>query len=480
MMMEHELPCSNSNAGVEKSNGSPWNKLEEASQFVSVMGASSWPSLSHSVNKIPHHQEAFPASPSGISMTQSSPESESITHSTDYSNPIQNPTELSPPTLTNTDQKKNPSSSTYSKPASSRPSRNSNQHNHNNHNTQFTSRTSDQHNHNTHNTQFTSHRRGNSFNARGRGGVGVRVVGRGGGRGGGGRGRGGGRGDGSSGGVGGRGEFFHSSNNNNHNFNRRHQPRYHDSHSNRGFSPRPLDNQPQEFTIGTTSFLGPQPYSHLNSSTVPISSPYINAPSPAPEYMIPYSYYGEPYFSDVSAQWYCFTTPYVDMMRGVSMNPQPFPMYVPEVDLELCNSLLAQIEYYFSDRNLMEDSYLKGQMDNQGWVSVHLISEFKRVKHLTSDINLILDALRPSALVEVQGNKMRRRGDWNTWISPSGSVSPTSPSQNILIDSMKNLQLDGGSGTNSIAAKSSIDHILPNTSILNATDVDPKGNPTKE
>ncbi|XP_077231595.1 uncharacterized protein LOC143864704 isoform X3 [Tasmannia lanceolata] len=374
MMMEHELPCSNSNAGVEKSNGSPWNKLEEASQFVSVMGASSWPSLSHSVNKIPHHQEAFPASPSGISMTQSSPESESITHSTDYSNPIQNPTELSPPTLTNTDQKKNPSSSTYSKPASSRPSRNSNQHNHNNHNTQFTSRTSDQHNHNTHNTQFTSHRRGNSFNARGRGGVGVRVVGRGGGRGGGGRGRGG----------------------------------------------------------------------------------------------------------DVSAQWYCFTTPYVDMMRGVSMNPQPFPMYVPEVDLELCNSLLAQIEYYFSDRNLMEDSYLKGQMDNQGWVSVHLISEFKRVKHLTSDINLILDALRPSALVEVQGNKMRRRGDWNTWISPSGSVSPTSPSQNILIDSMKNLQLDGGSGTNSIAAKSSIDHILPNTSILNATDVDPKGNPTKE
>ncbi|KAK6939312.1 La-type HTH domain [Dillenia turbinata] len=100
----------------------------------------------------------------------------------------------------------------------------------------------------------------------------------------------------------------------------------------------------------------------------------------------------------------------------VAHPPPPPPMFYPVQD-HLTSSIIHQIDYYFSDVNLLKDEYLKQNMDEQGWVPITLIAGFNRVKNLTSNIQLILEALRGSTVVEVQGDKVRRRNEWMKWTS---------------------------------------------------------------
>ena len=54
------------------------------------------------------------------------------------------------------------------------------------------------------------------------------------------------------------------------------------------------------------------------------------------------------------------------------------------------------------------------------------------MKLLTENIQLILEAVRTSTIVEVQGDKLRKRGDWMKWIMPpSVQFSPLSSPQSI-------------------------------------------------
>ncbi|KAK8948166.1 hypothetical protein KSP40_PGU022493 [Platanthera guangdongensis] len=55
-----------------------------------------------------------------------------------------------------------------------------------------------------------------------------------------------------------------------------------------------------------------------------------------------------------------------------------------------------------SSENLRTDYYLKLHMDNYGWVSIYLIAGFRRIKRLTDNISLIVEALIPSVVVEVE------------------------------------------------------------------------------
>ncbi|CAA6674134.1 unnamed protein product [Spirodela intermedia] len=55
-----------------------------------------------------------------------------------------------------------------------------------------------------------------------------------------------------------------------------------------------------------------------------------------------------------------------------------------------------------SEDNLARNVHLKMQMDEEGWVSVHTIASFPRVKRLTNDVVLILRSLQPSPTVEVE------------------------------------------------------------------------------
>lgn len=130
----------------------------------------------------------------------------------------------------------------------------------------------------------------------------------------------------------------------------------------------------------------------------------------------------------------------------------PPPILVPELHRNL---VLKQIEYYFSNGNLCKDMYLRRHMDEQGWVPVALIAGFNRVRQLTNNIpnniNYILDLVRSSELVEVQGENIRRRGDWMIWVlpsqpSPHGSTSsphsPAAPNVDSMVDHMQSMVLE--------------------------------------
>ncbi|CAK7331941.1 unnamed protein product [Dovyalis caffra] len=112
--------------------------------------------------------------------------------------------------------------------------------------------------------------------------------------------------------------------------------------------------------------------------------------------------------------------------RFVPYPVNPEAPVLPQEILALRAGIVRQIEYYFSDENLQNDHYLISLMDDQGWVPVATIAEFKRLKKMTTDISLILDALQSSGSIEVQGDKIRKRDDWSKWILASSkqAVAP--------------------------------------------------------
>jgi len=81
-------------------------------------------------------------------------------------------------------------------------------------------------------------------------------------------------------------------------------------------------------------------------------------------------------------------------------------------DDELSQKIIAQVEYYFSDENLVKDSFLMQRInrDKRGYVDLKLIASFKKMKKLTQDIHLIATALRNSKRLEINkvGSMVRR------------------------------------------------------------------------
>ncbi|KAG0173212.1 La ribonucleoprotein domain member 1 [Apophysomyces sp. BC1034] len=106
------------------------------------------------------------------------------------------------------------------------------------------------------------------------------------------------------------------------------------------------------------------------------------------------------------------------------------PMYV-NVDAETLKMYILQQmyvampmavgEYYFSIDNLCKDLFLRGQMDGQGYVDVKLLANFNRVKGLTTEMSLILEALQQSELLDLSNGKIRRKEGWETWVLPAAA-----------------------------------------------------------
>jgi hypothetical protein len=61
---------------------------------------------------------------------------------------------------------------------------------------------------------------------------------------------------------------------------------------------------------------------------------------------------------------------------------------------QLRQHLRKQLEYYFSRENMVNDRYLKSQMDADDYVPISTIANFKLVKRLTLDLQLIIDVLK--------------------------------------------------------------------------------------
>ncbi|XP_013881555.1 la-related protein 6a [Austrofundulus limnaeus] len=82
-------------------------------------------------------------------------------------------------------------------------------------------------------------------------------------------------------------------------------------------------------------------------------------------------------------------------------------------DPELIQKLVAQIEFYLSDENLEHDAFLLKHVrrNKLGFVSVKLLTSFKKVKHLTRDWRTTAYALKHSKILELndEGRKVRRK-----------------------------------------------------------------------
>jgi hypothetical protein len=79
---------------------------------------------------------------------------------------------------------------------------------------------------------------------------------------------------------------------------------------------------------------------------------------------------------------------------------------------ELCESIVLQVEFYFSDANITKDKFLLKHVkrNKEGFVSLKLISSFKRVKHLTKDWRQVAVAIeRKSKKLEVNDLKTKVR-----------------------------------------------------------------------
>lgn len=65
--------------------------------------------------------------------------------------------------------------------------------------------------------------------------------------------------------------------------------------------------------------------------------------------------------------------------------------------------LPSRSEYYFSERNLQHDFFLRKHMNPEGWVDLSVVARFNRVRAICSDIAAIASALEASVHVECIG-----------------------------------------------------------------------------
>ena len=81
-----------------------------------------------------------------------------------------------------------------------------------------------------------------------------------------------------------------------------------------------------------------------------------------------------------------------------------------------------QVEYYFSPENLTGDIFMRQKMSDQGWIPVYIIANFRRVKLLTPDYNLVAEALAGSQVR--RGLAVECLGGWSRVGCGAGLASP--------------------------------------------------------
>lgn len=102
--------------------------------------------------------------------------------------------------------------------------------------------------------------------------------------------------------------------------------------------------------------------------------------------------------------------------------------FVPPDD-ELVEKIIAQVEFYFSDVNITKDAFLLKHVkrNKEGYVSLKLISSFKRVKHIAKDWRVVAYALAKSKKLQINelGTKLRR-------VDPLPAYDQTTPSRTVV------------------------------------------------
>ncbi|XP_070543403.1 la-related protein 6-like [Ptychodera flava] len=102
--------------------------------------------------------------------------------------------------------------------------------------------------------------------------------------------------------------------------------------------------------------------------------------------------------------------------------------WVPPED-ELVQKIIKQVEFYFSDANIVKDAFLLKHVrrNKEGYVSLKLITSFKKMKSLTKDWKAVRFSLQKSdkLITNREGTKVKR-------VHPLPEYDETTPSRSIV------------------------------------------------
>lgn len=158
------------------------------------------------------------------------------------------------------------------------------------------------------------------------------------------------------------------------------------------------------------------PNGSQQGNRMPLRSPSL--PTPANMYGVVY-----PFPGDINTM-YGYPT-----VNSGPMSAVPYQQQYVE-PFTLMNMLSMQLEYYFSVDNMCKDMFLRKQMDSQGFVPLHVLASFKRVKSLTEDFELLRHVARQLRSVECQTgedgvDRLRPRDKWQQWVLPVDQREPS-------------------------------------------------------
>jgi la-related protein 1 len=96
---------------------------------------------------------------------------------------------------------------------------------------------------------------------------------------------------------------------------------------------------------------------------------------------------------------------------------------VPILDDEIKLRIVRQVEYYFSNDNLVKDAFLRKKMDSQGFVPLQVLVTFNRLSSIAHDVPTLLNSLQSSTELEVlshseRGPLVRARHQPAKWVYP--------------------------------------------------------------
>lgn len=97
--------------------------------------------------------------------------------------------------------------------------------------------------------------------------------------------------------------------------------------------------------------------------------------------------------------------------QQLRLDSEPHDALDPDIE-PLHAAILRQVEFYFSDGNLVTDKFLIRQINasEDGFVPLSIIASFNKIKKLSEDLAVIATALRMSSVLEVapDGSSVRR------------------------------------------------------------------------
>lgn len=148
-------------------------------------------------------------------------------------------------------------------------------------------------------------------------------------------------------------------------------------------SAAPLMN-PNAPSVSTAAPITAAQYPNLTVGMINPHGAYQNPPHPTEPIYVLSDTLADDFYTELTVPSIYWKLPRLDVPAPISFNQS----YLNR-DTTLLSKICRQVDHYFSAHNLKKDSYLKKQMDSDGWVNLSVIARLYRMVALTSDLYAI-------------------------------------------------------------------------------------------